>query len=255
MSSAYSVFRSPTSYEGESHPRRFGSMSTTGTLEEANTIPLHRGSYDHGAFSESEIGMEDSGMRELNLNDRSLEDYHSGNRAGQKRRASSPPSEAAREERMQANGSIDLYPRQRLRNSPVVPRFPLNPGSLSSISSLSQRNASYTSSHAFSNASSMTSYNGDHRISPSAQSPAESEPGLVSPYAYNRSQNPSPRGSLSVAHQHGWPDYDIAVRKMSTSDTALHSRQSSISGRMPDYLTCQCCPKKPKKFTSEEELR
>jgi hypothetical protein len=24
---------------------------------------------------------------------------------------------------------------------------------------------------------------------------------------------------------------------------------------MTDYLTCQCCPKKPKKFTSEEDLR
>jgi len=259
ISSPYSGLRSPTGLENDLHQRRFGSISTTGPLEEVVSTPPHRGSFDHSMF-ESDFVMEDSGMRDLNLNDRNsvvAEDYQSTNKVGQKRRASSPPAEMIREDRPQASNNVDLYPRQRVRNSPVVSRFPTNnPGSLSSISSLSQRNASYASSYAFSGASSMTSYNGEQRLSPSALSPStETESGPVSPYAYARSRNPSPRGSLSVAHQHGWPEYDLGNRKLSTAESVLHSRQNSVSSRMTDYLTCQCCPKKPKKFTSEEELR
>lgn len=244
ISSLYSGLRSPNGYENDLHQRRLGSISTTGPLDEALSTPPHRGSYDHSIISEHDFVMEDSGMRDLNLNDR-------------KRRASSPPSEIAREDRPPSNHNVDLHPRQRLRNSPIVSRFPsANPGSLSSVSSLGQRNASYASSYAFSGASSMTSYNGDQRLSPSALSPStETESGPVSPYTYNRSRNPSPRSSLSVAHQHGWPEYELGVRKMSTAESVLHSRQNSVSSRMTDYLTCQCCPKKPKKFTSEEELR
>lgn len=221
-----------------------------------------------GSFSESEFGMEESGMRDLNINeDRSpagSEEYQSGPKAGLKRRASSPPSEAAREDRPTASGNTDLYHRRSQqmlvsRNSPVVSRFQpgVNQASLSSASSLSQRTASFASSYGFSTASSMTSYSGDQRLSPSALSPsAEAELGPVSPYAANRSLNPSPRGSLSRPHhQRGLSENEHPqIRKMST-DSVLHSRQNSISGRLPGAHICECCPKKPKKFDSEEELR
>lgn len=202
-------------------------------------------------------------MRDLNINDRNSEEYQAG-KAGQKRRASSPPSEAGREDRPTpaAGGSNanDLYHRRSAqmlvsRNSPVS-RFQVAHGSLSSASSLSQRTASFASSYGFSAASSVTSYGGEQRLSPSALSPAEAELGPVSPYAASRSLNPSPRGSLSRQHhQRGLSENEHPqLRKMST-DSMLPSRQGSVSNRLPGAYICECCPKKPKKFDSEEELR
>lgn len=204
-------------------------------------------------------------MRELNINDRSpsiSEEYHTGPKGGLKRRASSPPSEAAREDRPTGGGgNTDLYHRrsaQRLvsRDSPAS-RFPGTQGSLSSVSSLSQRTASSVSSWGFSAASSMSSYNGPQRLSPSALSPsADADPVPVSPYAASGSLNPSPRGSISRQHhQRGASENEYPqLRKMST-DSTIHSRQNSVAGRIAGGYICECCPKKPKKFDSEEELR
>jgi hypothetical protein len=44
------------------------------------------------------------------------------------------------------------------------------------------------------------------------------------------------------------------LRKMST-DTTLHPRHNSMVTRIPGAYICECCPKKPKKFDSEDELR
>jgi hypothetical protein len=262
-----SGFRSPI-FDGEPHQRRFGSISTTpGTFDDGASFHQHRGSFDQSIFSsESEFGMEESGLRDLNINDRSpgSEEYQGGSKAGLKRRASSPPSEAAREDRPTGSGNTDLYHRRSAqmlvsRNSPVS-RFQAPPGqgSLSSTSSLSQRTASFASSYGFSTAaSSLTSYSGDPRLSPSALSPsAEADLGPVSPYAASRSLNPSPRASLSKPHhQRGLSENEHPqIRKMST-DSILQSRKNSTAGRLPGAYICECCPKKPKKFDSEEELR
>ncbi|KAF2184296.1 hypothetical protein K469DRAFT_579571 [Zopfia rhizophila CBS 207.26] len=265
ISPGHSGFRSPVFDPGSAdiHQRRFGSISTPSTLDDSASSHQHRGSYDHSIFSDPEFGMEESGMRDLNINDRSpsgSEEYH-GPKAGLKRRASSPPSEAAREDRPTVGGGNDLYHRRSAqmlvsRNSPVS-RFHANQGSLSSASSLSQRTASLASSYGLSTASSATSYSGEQRLSPSALSPsAEAELGPVSPYAASKSLNPSPRGSLSRPHhQRGLSENEQPqIRKMST-DSVLHSRQNSVSGRLPGAYICECCPKKPKKFDSEEELR
>ncbi|KAF1960204.1 hypothetical protein CC80DRAFT_288424 [Byssothecium circinans] len=266
MSPGYSGFRSPVYETGatDPHQRRFGSFSasTPGTMDDAAS--LHRGSYDHSMFSESEFGVEDGGMRDLNINDRSpsvSEEYQVGPNGGLKRRASCSPSEAAREDRSTGGGKTDLYHRRSAqmlvsRNSPAL-RFAVPQGSLSSASSLSQRTASFASSFGFSTASSMSSYSGDQRLSPSVLSPsAEADLGPASPYAASRSLNPSPRGSLSRPHhQRGFSENEHAqIRKMST-DSILQSRQNSVTGRPPGAYICECCPKKPKKFDSEEELR
>lgn len=261
ISPGFTGFRSPVYDSGsaDSHLRRFGSISTPGTADD--TASLRRGSYDHSVFSESEFGMEENGMRDLNINDRSpaaSEDYQTGPNGGLKRRASCSPSEAARDDRPTGGGKNDLYHRRSAqmlvsRNSPAS-RFPASQNSLSSISSLSQRTASFASSFGFSAASSMTSYSGDQRLSPSVLSPsaADVDLGPVSPYAASRSLNPSPRGSLSRPHQR---DMDhCQIRKMST-ESVLQSRQNSIVGRLPGAYICECCPKKPKKFDSEEDLR
>ena len=265
MSPGFSGFRSPVIEPGSAEPHRgrFGSISIPGTFDDSTSSRHHRGSYDHGMFSEAEFAMEDSGMRDLNINDRSagLEEYQMGSKAGIKRRASSPPSEATREDRPTAGGNTDLYHRRSAqmlvsRNSPV-PRFQMHQSSLSSGSSFSQRNASFASSYGFSTASSMTSYSGDQRLSPGALSPsADAELGPVPPYAASRSLNPSPRGSLSRPHhQRRLSDNEQShIRKMST-DSVLQARHHSVSGRLSGAYICECCPKKPKKFDNEEELR
>jgi hypothetical protein len=275
VSPGFSGFRSPVFDAGsaDAHQRRFGSISTPG-LDDASSV--HRGSYDHSMFTDPEFGMEESAMRDLNINDRSpagSDEYHQGPKGGLKRRASSPPPEAVREDRPTAGVNTDLYHRRSAqmlvsRNAPPpsnTARYPVlhgaqNQGSLSSVSSLSQRTASFASSFGFSAASSLTSYSGDQRLSPSALSPsAEAELGPVSPYAASRSLNPSPRGSLSRPHhQRGHSENEHpqvhSVRKMST-DSILQSRQNSIAGRIVGSYICECCPKKPKKFDSEEDLR
>jgi hypothetical protein len=263
ISPGYSGFRSPV-YESDARPQRFGSISTTGGLDELVSLQQHRGSIDHSIFSESEFGMEESGMRDLNINDRSpagSDEYQTGPTLGLKRRASSPPTEAAREDRPTGSGNTDLYHRRSAqmlgsRNSPVS-RFQLNQGSLSSASSLSQRTASFASSYGFSAASSVTSYGGDQRLSPSALAPpAEAELGPVSPYAASRPLNPSPRASLSRPHHQRLlsENEHPQMRKMST-DSVFNARQELATGRLPGAYICECCPKKPKKFDSEEELR
>ncbi|OAK95819.1 hypothetical protein IQ06DRAFT_55280 [Phaeosphaeriaceae sp. SRC1lsM3a] len=266
ISPGYSGFRSPI-FEANSvdlHRGRFGSISTPGPLDE--TSSQHRGSYDHSIFSENEFGMDENGMRDLNINERSpagSEEYHLGPKGCLKRRASSPPSEAAREDRPTTSGNTDLYHRRSAqmlvnRNS-AASRFQRGHGSLSSASSMGQPTGSIGSSFGFSTAaSSMTSYGGDQqRLSPNSLAPlGETDSGPVSPYAASRSLNPSPRGSLSRPQSQRNPqDSDQPqLRKMSTEST-LHPRQNSVVSRIPGAYICECCPKKPKKFDSEDELR
>ena len=204
-------------------------------------------------------------MRDLNINDRPSDEYPVGPKPGSKRRASSPPSDAAREDRPTTGGGNDLYHRRSQqmlvnRNSPVS-RFHANQqGSLSSASSLSQRTGSFASTFALSTAPSSlaTNCSGEQRLSPGALSPsADADLGPVSPYAASRSLNPSPRDSLSRPHhQRGLSETEPPQpRKMSTDSSLLHSRQNSVSGRLAGGYICECCPKKPKKFETEEELR
>jgi hypothetical protein len=265
ISPGYNGFRSPVFDSGsaESHRARYGSISTPGPFDEVSS--QHRGSYDHSIFSDTEFGMEENGMRELNINDRSpaeSEDYQSGLKGGLKRRASSPPPEAARDDRPTTSGHSDLYHRrssQMLVNRNCnASRFQTNPSSLSSAGSASQRSGSIGSSFGFSStaASSVTSYGGDQRLSPNALSPlGETDFSPASLYAANRTLDPSPRGSLSrPTPQRGFAEAENPqIRKM--SESILQSRQNSISNRIPGAYICECCPKKPKKFDSEEELR
>jgi hypothetical protein len=262
ISPGYTGFRSPV-FDGPDRGR-YGSISTPGPLDEA---PVHRGSYDQSIFSDHEFGgMEENGMRNLHIEDRSpagSDEYHMCQKGGLKRRASSPPPEAVRDDRPTTSGDRDLYHRRSqqmlvARNTPAS-RFQVHHGSLSSASSSGPRTGSIGSSLGFSTAaSSMTSYGGDQHLSPNALSPSgPTELGPVSPYAASRSLNPSPRGSLSrPQHQRGYSEseHPSQIRKLST-DSIIHSRQNSMANRIPGAYICECCPKKPKKFDSEDELR
>ncbi|KAH7389548.1 hypothetical protein DE146DRAFT_168230 [Phaeosphaeria sp. MPI-PUGE-AT-0046c] len=266
ISPSYSGFRSPI-FEANAvdlQRGRFGSISTPGPLDETST--QHRGSYDHSIFSDHDFGMDENGMRDLNINERSpagSEEYQSGPKGCLKRRASSPPSEAARDDRPTTSGNTDLYHRRSaqmlVNRSSAASRFQRGHGSLSSASSMGQPTSSIGSSFGFSTAaSSMTSYGGDQqRLSPNALAPlGETDSGLVSPYAASRSLNPSPRASLSRPQNQRIPQESDQshLRKMST-ESILHPRQNSVVSRIPGAYICECCPKKPKKFDSEDELR
>ncbi len=206
--------------------------------------------------------MEENGLRGLDIQDRAYAESDNYP-PGSKRRASSPPSEATREDRPTTSGRNDLYHRRSaqtlVNRTATSSRFP--PSSYSSIGSVGHRAGSLSSSFGFSTAaSSMTSCGGDQRLSPSALSPhPETDISSGSPYANHRSLDPSPRGSLSRPHhqQHsrGFSETEHPqIRKLSAESMA-HSRQNSITSRIPGTYMCDCCPKKPKKFDNEEDLR
>lgn len=261
VSPAQMSFRSPI-YENSSadsfSARRHEGAATPGPFDNYDSRS-HRGSYEQGIFMDNEFAMDERGMRELQLHDRSPSGSDEGqpgpNKAGIKRRASSPPGDAIRDDRATTGGN-DLYRRrsqQMLANrSSPVSRFNAHHGSVSSVSSLSQRTNSVTSSYGLSVASSNTSYSGE-RLSPLSPS-VDGEIGPNSPYTASKSLNPSPRGSLSRPAQYLNRESDAARNRKMSSDSVNHSRQNSVT-KMQGLYICECCPKKPKKFDGEEELR
>lgn len=200
--------------------------------------------------------MEDGQMSHLNIHDRSpsgSDDMQLGLGAGTKRRASSPPRDGLREERSSvssASGQSNLYHRRSMhqlpnRGSPVS-RFHPNHSSVSSASSLGPRHGSLGSSLGVSSVpSSATSY-GSGRLSPNALSPAaEPEHRVGTPHISAK--------ALPSTHQRTFSESTQAARKPST-DSGPHSRHSSLSQMQGVYI-CECCPKKPKKFDTQDELR
>ena len=242
----------------------------------------HRSSYDQTMFMPGGFPMEEGQMKELNINDRSpatSDEQHIAARAGTKRRASSPHLESAREERnsvSSAPGSNDLYTRRSLqqlpsRNSPVPKHMP-NHGSVSSASSYGPRNGSMASSYGLSVASSATSYTSG-RLSPGALSPAIDPELATMSYTTGKSLGPSPGPPPSMISQPQPP-----VHESAPAVAPQQSRQNSVSNATLDgmckavpnvgttdvlngvpnahgMLMCECCPKKPRKFNSQEELR
>jgi hypothetical protein len=225
-----------------------------------------RGSYDQAFFAEpdADFPMEETGgFRKLNLGDPTPSDSDGRqalSKQGMKRRALSPPAEASREDKAllytadtyQKQSATTNYPR-----SPISRQDPSH-GSVSSVSSASVRNNSYASSLGLSVAgSSMTSVSSLDTHSPGAISPlSEFGPTKDSPYITSVSLNPT-QASITHArsHQQSRESKPVSTaRKMSIQSAVNPTRQSNAS-RISGQFMCECCPKKPKKFESEEELR
>jgi hypothetical protein len=246
--------------------------------DDTSSLPSrsNRCSYDQQCSlteSETDFPMEETGgFRKLNLGDRTPP--HNAYRQplskqqGLKRRALSPPPEPARDDRAPTNSVTQLsdlhqrsgpsYPYPRSPN----PRFHPNHSSVSSTSSVGPRNGSYASSIGLSVAgTSMTSISSIDRRSPGGTSPpsdpdlsqdaAHVHPKLLNPPSLKThsatsrshlSQNPPESRSATVA------------RAMSAQSAAKDGRAGSAP-RMGGAFMCECCPKKPKKFESEDELR
>ncbi|KAL8947563.1 MAG: hypothetical protein Q9222_006167 [Ikaeria aurantiellina] len=235
--------------------------------------------------------MEETGaMRHLHLEDRAplsldpaLQQYSSSpiipseSRLGMKRRASSPPPDSSHDDKAplhSAGSSGDLYQRNAAaaavaaaanaaanaaahppnRASPVN-RFGPQHGSVSSASSTGLRNGSYASSGGLSVGSSLTSLSPNYeRLSPTSEYPyPQSHPERDSPYI---TSHPSPQSSLS--HSHPRPPSEKpsgpASHKMSSETSAPRTKKTPPNLQAAPNI-CRCCPKKPKKFETLEELR
>ncbi|KAI7545546.1 hypothetical protein KC331_g6152 [Hortaea werneckii] len=223
--------------------------SRHGSLQFDDSIS-HRGSYDQSMFIHEDM-MEDGQMGNLHIQDRSpsgSEDAHV--KAGTKRRASSPPREGLREERFSVSGTLghsDLYHRRSMQQLPnrgsPLSRFHPSQSSVSSASSYGPRHGSLGSSLGIASVpSSATSY-GSGRLSPNGLSPAM-ESGNTT-YGSAR--------VLAANHQRTLSE-NAQINRRISADSNAQSRRASASHMQGVYI-CECCPKKPKKFETEEELR
>ncbi|KAH6855537.1 hypothetical protein B0I37DRAFT_58007 [Chaetomium sp. MPI-CAGE-AT-0009] len=182
---------------------------------------------------------------------------------GQKRRASSPPSDDA----AVAN---DLLRRRdgglMTRGSPTPRLLAIPQNSLSSVSSAS-RSGSFASNLT---ASSITSMGSFGRRSPNALSPSGLSPtdpmACNSPYPPPTSLSASPRPSIgrsvgALSPHNRTPSEQPLPTQVTRTVTSprkiadVPKSHSSLASKLKGPYMCECCPKKPKKFETEDELR
>lgn len=173
-----------------------------------------------------------------------------------KRRASSPPVDDPLIRRVSSQSDL-LRRRENVSRSSPAPRLSVNPpqlhGSISSVSS-GDRSGSFG---CLSTATSMTSSLSFGRRSPVGLSPAGLSPTEVvsSPFATPNSITRSPRTTITPRvgpHQRGPSNTTNVVSPRKLTEPA--TRTGSGLGKIQGFYMCDCCPKKPKKFESSEEL-
>ncbi|PHH60701.1 hypothetical protein CDD81_1319 [Ophiocordyceps australis] len=200
-----------------------------------------RGSCDLTAADDMEIEGTSS-LRRLRIDDAYA--------TGQKRRAASPPPEELQMQQHCVSGPSDLVRRRDVgsRGSPT-PRLATFP-TASSVSAMPPAAVSRSSSY-MSTVSSVTPASSFGRRSPGGVSPGGISPtSCNSPYATPVSLTHSPRTSISARPP---------VHARNTSGTSprkvIDVQKPSASVKPQGFLMCECCPKKPKKFETEEDLR
>ena len=196
-----------------------------------------------------------SGLRDLNLSDPHRQLERQASRQGLKRRALSPPADMARDDKAHAYPA-ELFQKLSSSNNPArspASNYRVQPvyGSASSTASSIRQN-SHPSSFAPSLAgSSLTSVSSYDRYSPSDASHPHafitSAPPVSSPAT---AIAPSRKGYLPQSPQ----ESQTISRKMSIH-TAVNEPRPPTATRIGACWMCDCCPKKPKKFDCEEELR
>ncbi|KAI8948482.1 hypothetical protein F4801DRAFT_591793 [Xylaria longipes] len=212
------------------------------------TMSTHS-SYDN--LEDTDFPMEEtSGIRRLHIDDaHGRMDYHA---VGQKRRASSPPGGDSPPQG--ALGSNDPTRRRDGvgRGSPA-PRLSLvPPSSLSSISSAG-RSASYVSTASLTTSlSSLNSFGG--------RSPSGLSSGGLSPV--DMMANSPYTTPISLGHPpcapfgRGPHQRNISGdhRQLASPRKVVEVPKATISKLQGGFFMCECCPKKPKKFETAEEL-
>jgi hypothetical protein len=194
---------------------------------------------------------ETSGIRKLHIDDTYARmDYQA---VGQKRRASSPPGGDSPPQALL--GTNDLLKRRDGvgRGSPA-PRLSLVPQSSLSTVSSAARSGSYVSTASLNtNISSLNSFGGR---SPSGLSSGGLSPVDMmanSPYNTPMSLSHSPCGPFGRgAHQRNLSSEN---RQLVSPRKVVEVPKATISKLQGGFFLCECCPKKPKKFETAEDLR
>lgn len=241
--------RSPLPY-----PRRSGS-----TGDDASSIASQsRDSYQMPSPEYEEgFHMEETGLRRLRIgeeyNSRGEGHSPSSATAGQKRRASSPPRDNGLHLRTVGSAGDLARRRESGSRSTPSPRFHSTSTSVSSTTSLPRNSFSSTLSVAASSATSMNSYS---RLTHGSNIPTPMDISTDMSYNGSMSLNPSPRGSISArsAHQRAMSDNRPVTNARKMSEPYGHAKHNSAPSRQGTFI-CDCCPKKPKKFDTQEELK
>lgn len=267
-------YRSPIEQdEAEKSPLPYLRRSISGSLsnsEDTSIFPCRSTmESDKNLDNDPDFPMEEtSGLRHLHIGDTYMRsDGHSPtSAAGQKRRASSPPREDGLPSLHTVGSASDLLRRRESasRSSPT-PRLHSSHGSVSSIGSASRNSSSYTAtlSIAPSSSTTMSSYGrpppgglSPSGLSPGGVSPRSADGSNESPHTTSSSLTASPRGSVSSpSHQQQPLETRPTITARKSSDRGANQVKRITTNKLHGIFICECCPKKPKKFDSEEELK
>lgn len=225
-----------TSYEID--PERFSASCGRNMSSRSQTGSTYS---PEDARTRSERGSHDSAIFE---DVRSASDKHSfqGERPrpalqylGTKRRALSPYSETTHEHRHE---SLPPRPQGRTDRQTGPPPQPYQTGLLSSTASSTHYN-SYTSSNLFSTSSTVTSIS-------SIETPASREP---TRQLFTSPTSASSSSAVAILPLRKSPKLNKISLQSAVNDLC------TLTSRIGDHYVCSCCPKKPKKFETEEKLR
>lgn len=213
------------------------------------TMSIHSG-YDN--MEDADFPMEEtSGIRRLRIDDpHGRPDFHA---VGQKRRASSPPSGDSPPQGPVTSSDSNRRRDGVGRGSPA-PRLSLvPPSSLSSVSSAG-RSASYVSTASLNTSiSSLTSFGGR---SPSGLSSGGLSPvDMIGNSPYNTPITLGPPSCTPFGRGPHQRNISNESRQLASPRKVVEVPKATISKLQGGFLMCECCPKKPKKFETPEELR
>lgn len=186
------------------------------------------------------------GMAELSLQDRNIADDYQHTKTGQKRRANSPPppptnpslspsSQALAWEHSLQRGMMELTGARM----PPPPRHQQASSGMSSVASSTIPQSYMSSNFSLSQPSTAATSYSDHFVPGMYQGTPESAPPQGSVSQYHAAQPSSPS---HLAQNMGAPP--IPQRK--SGNHVL---------RVSGLWMCECCPKKPRKFDTEHDLR
>lgn len=189
-----------------------------------------QGSYDFNGAEDMEIE-ETQSLKRLRIDDA----YLAG---GQKRRAASPPDEHISAAQMELARRSRGSPQPRLTTIPQGTTIPSVPSTSRSNSYMSTMSVPTT----------ITTANSFGRRSPGLSPGGISPTSCNSPYTTPMSLNPSPRNSISGRSA-------VHARTVSSaSSRKIGEVQKSGGPKLQEFFMCDCCPKKPKRFETAEEL-
>ncbi|KAI1375997.1 hypothetical protein F4677DRAFT_454619 [Hypoxylon crocopeplum] len=217
--------------------------NNSGSLPDDATISTHS-SYDNNA-DDNDFPMEDRSQ----LEDSFLRSEHQA--IGLKRRASSPPGDDFPMQGMSGSCNLLRHREGASRASPTPRLSGIPSGSIPSVPSTT-RSGSFASNASLTTNLSSLNFAGR---SPGGLSSGGLSPVDVisnSPYSMPNSLGHSPRASLArVPHQR---NLSSETRRLASPRKVSDVSKSGISKIPGGYFMCECCPKKPKKFESAEEL-